>query len=208
MLLLIGQLAVDLVGKNDNVLLHADFGNLPKVLLGHDGTGRIVRERKHEKLRLIGNRHAEFLRSQAEFIFLLKLDNYRNALRQNNTRFIGNIARLRNDNLLAGAYHGADCKVNRFTSPDRNQNLALRLVGEPVTAVQKVRNLGAELGKSRIAGIVRFRFLEGIDAFLTDVIRRRKIRLADTEGDGVLHLMNNIEKFTNAGGLDAYYGRI
>ena len=204
----VGQLTVYFVGENDNVLLHADFGYLLKVRLSHDGSGRIVRERKHQKLGLVRNRGTKVLSCQTEFVLFLQADGNRNALRQNDTRLIGNVAGLRNDDLVARADHGTDGQVDCLAAADRYDGFLHRVIRKAVTAVQEVRNLLAKLRQTGVSGIVRPCFLERINALLADMVRRSEIGLADTEGDSILHVMNNVEKFTNAGRLNADNGRI
>ena len=47
-----------------------------------------------------------------------------------------------------------------------------------------------------------FSFFQAINTLVADMPRRIKIRLADTKGDCVLHLMYHIEELTDPGRLD------
>ena len=208
MLRTVGKFAVDLIRDNDDILLDAHLRDGLEVFLRHDGAGRIVREREHEKFRLLGDRVAKFLRRQAEFIFLLKRDLHRHALCQDDARLVTHVARLRDDDLIARADHGADCKIDRLAAAHRHEDLSLRLIQNAVVPVYIRTDLVAQLHKTRVRRIVRARFLEGVDALLADVPRRRKIRFADTQTDGALHLRDDVEKFADARGFDPLNSRI
>ena len=101
MLSLVGKLGVDLIGDNKQVFLHADLRDLRQIFRLHNGTGRVVRERKHQDFRLRCDLFQEFFFCQAELVLLLKLDRNRNTVRQDRTRSVGHIARLRDQNFIS-----------------------------------------------------------------------------------------------------------
>ena len=47
--------------------------------------------------------------------------------------------------------------------------------------------------------------LQRVDACVPDMPWCDKVRFADTQGDGVGHLLQDIEKFPDSGGLDILY---
>ena len=197
-LLSVSQLSVDLIREHKEIMLLHNLCNLLKILAGHDRTGRIVRERKHQNFRLRRDLLKQFLRSQAELIFLFQFDNHRNSICKNRTRIIGDIARLWDQNLVPRIEHRTHRKVNRLTAADRHNNLRVRVIGNVVLSVHIIVNLLTQFLQTCIGGIKRSSLFQRIDAFLADVPRRIKIRLAHAEGDRIFHLAYNVKELTDS----------
>ena len=67
----VSQLGIDLITEHEQVMLFYNLCDRLKILSTHNRAGRIVRERKHQKLRLWRDRSFKFLSRQAEFILRL-----------------------------------------------------------------------------------------------------------------------------------------
>ena len=67
----VGQLAVDLIGQDDQVVLLHDLRDRLQIRAAHDGAGRVVRVQEDEGLRLFRDRAFQLLGRQAEFVFHL-----------------------------------------------------------------------------------------------------------------------------------------
>ena len=96
MLLQIRQLRVDLVADDIKVVLSYDLRDLLQIFFLHDGAGRVIRERHHQKLGLRCDSSLQRFRRQTEFILRLQFNDHRNAPREHGTRHVGHVARLRN----------------------------------------------------------------------------------------------------------------
>ena len=204
MLRLVGQCAVNLIGEDIQIMVHAEFCDRLEILARHDRSCRIVRERQNQDLRLRRVSGLEFLECQLELIFFLHLDNHRHAACQNRTRFIGNVARLRNDDLISRIEHRTQRDIDRLGAADRNHDLLVRIVDDIVQFVLLQRDLIAQRLQTGIGRVESTSLFQRIDAFLADVPRRLKVRLADAQRNDlrIIHLSHEIEIFPDAGRLD------
>ena len=60
----------------------------------------------------------------------------------------------------------------------------------------------AQLHQACVGGVFRVPIHQGLDAYVADMGRRGEIRLANAEGDHIIHLCHNIEKAADARGLN------
>ena len=134
-LTLVGKLCINLIREDIEVVLLDDRHELLEVLLLHDGTGRVVRERQHEELRLRRDLLEKLLRGQTELVLLFELDRHRHTTRHNGTRGVGNVARLRDEDLIARIQHAAHREVDRLGATDGDHALAQRVVAYTEAAV-------------------------------------------------------------------------
>ena len=200
----VGQLRIDLIGDDIEVILDDDFRDRLQFLPGHDRTGRIVREGQDQHLGLRRDFCPEILRHQLEAVLLLQFQDHRDAVSEDNAGLVGHIAGLRDDDLVPGIQHGAEGKVDSFGTADRDRDLGIRIVGNAETALQIPRDLRLQLKETGVAGIEGPSALQRIDTLFPDGPGRVEIRLADTQGDGVLHGADNVKKLPDPGGADRH----
>ena len=91
----IRQLRVYLVANDIKVVLSYDVRDLFQIFFLHNGAGRIIRERHHQKLGLRCDGSLQRFRRQTEFILRLQLNDHRNASCKHGARHVGHVARLR-----------------------------------------------------------------------------------------------------------------
>ncbi len=118
----IGQLSVNLVRRDDEVVFFNNRDELLQVRALHDGTRRVVREGHDQNLGLRRNGCFQFFRRQAELILFLELDGDRYAVRHNDTRFVGYVGGLRDQNLIAGVNHGTHRQINGLRAAHCDKN--------------------------------------------------------------------------------------
>ena len=205
-LLLVAELSVDLVRQDENVLLLHDLRDFPKVLLLHDGTGGVVGEGQHQKLRPVGELLQQLLRGQPEFVLLLQLDDDRHTARHPGTGHIGHIARLRNQHLITRIQHDPHGHVNGLGAADGHHGFLHGIIVHAVLPLHIGGNLLPQLPETRIGGIEGASLLQGMNALLPDMPGSIKVRLAHAQRDGILHFRHNIEELPDAAGLYIYNG--
>ena len=132
----VGELRINLIGDHKNVVLDDDFRNGLQILLGHDGSGGVVGEGKHQKLGPVRQLLQKLLRCQPELILLLQLDDHRHAIRQHRAGQVGHVAGLGNQHLIPRIEHSAHGNVNGLASAHRNHDLMIRVIVGPKAAVQ------------------------------------------------------------------------
>ena len=195
MFLLVSQLRVDLVGHDKNILLHTDLRDLTQILLLQDGSRRIVRKRQYQNLCFLRDRVEQFLRRQAELVFLFQIDDHRHAARQNHTGLIGHIAGLGNQHFLPRVQHHTHADVDRLRTAHCDQDLLHRIILQILTSLHIVGDLLPQLLQSGVGCIECAPFLQRVDSLIPDVPGRVKVRLAHPQRNRIRHLTYNIKKF-------------
>ena len=175
------QLRIDLIGEHINILFNADLCNLLQILPPHHTAGRIVRKRHYENLRLICNRRQKLFLRQAELIFLFQFNCHRYAVCQHDTWHIGNVARLRNEHLIARIQHRTKCHINSFAAAYRYKNLMKRIIGYLKSASEILCDRHTQFLQTGIGRIKGPSLFQCINTLITNMPRRIKIRLTDTK---------------------------
>ena len=197
-----GQFRIDFIGKHQYVRPAQDFRQRFQIHPFHNAARWVAGIRQNQQLGAVGQRAAQHFGGHAEVMLRRGFQNYGNPARQPHERLVADIARLRNDDLIPGADHRADCPVDGFRAAHRDQNLVRRVVGKPVFALHPVRNFLPQLFQTAIGGIARFSRLQREDARLADLPRGRKIGFSHAERDDILHRVRDVKKFPDAGGFD------
>ena len=100
----------------------------------------------------------------------------------------------------------AQREVETLTHPNRDENLPLRVVTQPVTERERIRDRVAQTGQSAVPGVGRAPPLQSVDRRLAHAPGGSKVRLADAEGNDVVHAGNDVEKLPDAGGRNGLDG--
>ena len=198
MLVLVGKLTVNLIGKDVKILFYHNLGYRLKVLFLHDGTGWIIGEREHQYLGLVRNLLQNLLSSKPEFIFLFELNNHRLCISQNSAWFIGNIAGLRDQNLIPLIDHCSESKVYSFRTTDCNKNLTQGIIVNSLRSLHVSSNLFSQFYQTGIGSIESPALFKRVNTLIPYMPWSIKIRLANTEGNSALCLVNNIKELSDS----------
>ena len=98
----VGEVAVDFIGDDDEVVLFSEGGDLLKVVLRHDGARRVVRVADQKRLRALRHVRLEFLGRDAEVVFKLRGDGYGLASCKCHAGLIRDVARFGNQDFITG----------------------------------------------------------------------------------------------------------
>ena len=140
------QVAVDLIGDDDEVVLLGKGRDGQEVLARHDGARRVVRVADEQRLRLGRHVLLELIRRDAELV--LNLGRYGDGLaaREDRAGLVGDVARLRDEDFVAGGEDGAHDEVERLTDADRHEDVGVGVIGAVVLFCVMAGNLLAQFG--------------------------------------------------------------
>ena len=203
MLFLISKLRINLIRHDKYVMFSDDLRDLLQILPLHNGPRRIIREGQNQYLCLFRYGIFQFLRRQAELIFFLQFNSDRHSARHNGTGLIGHKTWLRDQHLISGIHHSAQTDINRLGTSHRDQHLMLRIVSHTLLSLYVIADLLPQLHQSAVRSVECAPFFQGINTLVPDMPRCVKIRLSHAEGDGVVHLADDIKKFPNTRRLQA-----
>ena len=196
------QFAVDFIGEHQQVAAFDHLGHRFQIGASHDGARRIVRERKHQQLGAGRQLFLDLLRRQTEAVLRLRLNDHGNAARHAGQRSIADKAGLRDENLVARSQQRAEAQIDGFAAADRDKKFLVRIVFHLIMTVEPAGDLLPQLGKAAVRAVPRFAVLQRPDSLLPDMPGSHEIRLADGEGDHILHLVCNIKKLADPRGRD------
>ena len=160
MLFPVGQLRVDLVADDKEILLPHHLGDGLQILLLHNGARRIVREGQNQDLRLGRNLLQKLFPGEPELILCLQLNHHRNSAGQNGARHIGHIAWLRDQHLVARIQHGPQRDVNGLTASDGDHDLTAVIVFHLHPPLHVIADFHLQLLESCIGGVEGFSHLK------------------------------------------------
>ena len=196
----VDQLRIDLVGNNEQVVLLNDASDLLQVLLLHNRAGRVVRIGKNQEFGTGSDRFFETFGCQTKIVFLVCRHRDRCSAGKHDARRIGNIAGVRNEDLVSVGYQGPQGEIDGFGRADRNQDLAVPVVRQLITAFQVQADLLPQFRQAAVGGVLGFTVHKGIDRGVAYHVRRFEIRLADAQGDRVLPGRSQVEKAADSAG--------
>ena len=199
----IGQLSVDLIGQDIEIVPDDDVHQLFQILSFHDRAGRVIGERQDQNLGPGSDRCLEFLRCQPELILVFQIDNDGRGIRQHSAGLIGDIGGLRDQHLIAGIDHGAEHQVDSLGSSDCDEDFLVPDIIDVLGALHVPADFLAQFPQTGIGRVKSTSLLQRVDTLIPDVPGSVKIRLTDAERDGVLHLTDKVEKFPDPGRLEA-----
>ena len=205
MLFLVGEFGVDLVGHDIDVVFDDDLRDGLEIRPFHDGSGGIVGEGKDQNLGLVRDDFLKLGSCQTEFVLRLQVDDHGLCACKNGAGLVGNIAGLGNEDLVSGIAHGAQADIDGLGSAHGDNDLALGIVLKSLGPLHIMTDLRAQLHQTCVGGVMGLSFFQRIDTLVTDMPGRVKVRLAHTQGDGILHLADDIKELPDPGGLDIDY---
>ena len=144
MLATVGQLGINFITQHKQILLLNHLRDRLQIGAVHDRARWIVREWKNQHLCFRCDFLQQLLRRQTELILLLQLDNDRRTARQHRPRHIGNVTRLRNQNLIARIEHRAQGDINRLAAADYYHHFCIRIIIKTLTTFQIMADLLAQ----------------------------------------------------------------
>ena len=193
-MLSIGELGIDLVGEDHDTGVPQHLGHGLQVLALHDAAGGVVGEGQHQHLGPGGDGRAQLLGGEAEFILRLGLHIDGGAAGHGGQRPVADKGGDGNDDLIPRIDHAAQGQVDGLAAAHGDNDLMGKVVLEMEAAVQIGRNLPAQLGHAGVGGVLCKSLFQGVDARVPDVPGRDKVRLADSQRDCVLHLLQDVKE--------------
>ena len=175
------QVAVDLVGDDDEVVLLGKGRDGQEILARHDGACRVVRIADEQRLRPGGHVLFELVRRDAELVLNLGRHGDGLAARENRAGLVGDVARLRDQDLVARREDGAHDEVERLADTDCHEDVGVGIIRAAVLVGVVAGNLLAQLGQAAVCRIRGVSLLEAVDAALADGPGRDEVWLADAE---------------------------
>ncbi len=156
----IGKFAVDLIGKHIEIMLDDDLTNCLQIFFFHDPAGRIVWIRQDQDFGTGCDRGFELFRCQAELIFIFQIDNDRDRICKDSTGLIGDIRRLRDQDLIALVDHSPEHQIDGFRTADRNEYLLVPGIINVLGAFHIIADFLPQLLQTRIGCIEGPAFLQ------------------------------------------------
>ena len=201
----VGQLGINLIRQNDDVLIPQQRRDGFQVLPAHHGPRGIAREREDDELCARRDGRLQLLRRQLKAVFSFQRQRHGHAARQRGDGVIADKARLRDDDFVAGVHQRADAHIDGLGAAHGNDGLPGR-VGKAHAAGKVIAGLLPQLRQARIARVPGAPFFQAADARVAHRPGRFKIRLAHAQRDAVLHLGRNVKKFADARGTHVARG--
>src|ERR1017187_8745880 len=115
----VGELAVDLVGQHQQIVVNADTGDFLDFFGGQRGSRRVGREIQHDRFGVRRDGGRNVFGGQREFILDTGTDRFGNAVHQPDTRVIRDVARLVIEDFFAGIDDGPQRDVQTLAHADR-----------------------------------------------------------------------------------------
>ena len=144
--LIIGELAVDFVGDDDEVVLDGEFGNLPNLFLRQGGSGRVGRVVEHQQFGFLADLFLQ--RFAGEFEVVLFGGFYSNgyAMSKDDDGIIRDVARLVIEHFVAGFNQGADGEIHGLADADGDEDFGVGVVFDASDFVDVTGNFFAKAG--------------------------------------------------------------
>ena len=158
---------------------------------------------RHDSRGLGGDGRPKLVGGEAELILRLQLHIHRDGPRHLGQGAVADEGGGGHDDLVSGVQDDPHGQVDGLAAAHSDQDLPVVLIVEVKAALQVGGDLPAELEHTGVGGILGVAPLQGIDTRVTDVPGGNEVGLTDTQGDGIGHLLQNVEELADAGGLDA-----
>ena len=194
----VGEVAVDFVGDDDEIVLFGEGGDFLKVILRHDGACRVVWVADQKRLRSLRHVRLKFFGCDAEVVFELCGDGHGLAARKGHAGLVGDVARLGNQDFIAGREYGAHGDVERLADADGDEDVFCRFIGNAVAARVVRGNFFTQFEHAAVCRVGGVALLKPVDTAFADRPRRDEVRFADAQGYDVLHLGGDVEVFSYA----------
>ncbi len=179
----IHEAVVDLVGVDEQVVLAREYRDPTHVLGLEHGARRVVREAQEDRAGPRRDRPAHVGWHEPEVVGLVGRHRHRHPAREHDPRHVGDVRRVRQDDLITLVQGRAERQVDGLGDADRDQDLALRVVADTA----ELRGvLGDGLAKRHdpvVRRVLGLPLLDGADGGLAERIGRDEVRLTDPERD-------------------------
>ena len=123
---------------------------------------------------------------------------HRHAARERDAGFVGDVARLRDDHLVAGVEQHPQREVQPFRHTGGDQALVLPGVAGAVPGGEVGADQLAQARQARVGRVGGVAVLQRVDPRLPHAPRGDEVRLADAEGDHVVPLGRDVEELPDA----------
>ena len=178
--IIINELFVDFVGKDEDVFGQGDFNQRFKFFAGVDRSGRITRAVDDDHLGPRGHRILEFFGGHLVGVGGLGLDDDRIGPDQFDHVGIAQPVRRGNDHLVAGFAAGEDGIEARLLGAVADNDL-VRLVIDAIVLGELLADRRAQLGDAGARGVFGETFLQRLDRRFFDVLRCVEVGFARPE---------------------------
>ena len=192
------QLAVDLIGEDEQIVLHGKGGDLFQLLRGHDAAGGIRGEVQRDDLGLRRDGFLHIGGHEGEVVFLTRVHHDGHAVGHLDAGAVADVAGLVVDDFVARIQNGAEGDVERLADADGDEDLGLRVVGDAELLFHILADEYAEGLQAEVRGVAGLAFFQRADDGLADGPGGGFIRLADAEGDDIRAADDELEEVTNA----------
>ena len=160
---LVVQLAVHLVGQDNQVMLLGELQDLLHARPPERRARRIAREVEEDRLRLLRHLLLERGDREAELVLDARLDANGDRVREPNGRRVADKARLVVEHLVARRTERTNRKVDRLRDADRDEDLLLPVELRVKPSLQVARDRLTELNRPEVRGVVRSPVLQARD---------------------------------------------
>ena len=190
----VGQFGIDQVGQNDQIMFPGDFGNGLQLVHIESCAGRVARKVQENGLGFRCDGFFQIGGIQRKIVFLVGRHRDRHAVCHPDFGVIGDIAGFVVDDLVARIRDRADCQVQRLADADRDDAFMHRIIFHLVIFRHIVADGFAQREQAQIGGVARMAAFQRVDRPLPDRPRRDEIRFSDSEGDHIVHRVDQFEK--------------
>ena len=196
----VGELGVNFVGDDEKIVLFDERDDGFELLLRHDAARGVVGIGEDDRLGAGGDRLFERFGREDEAVLRAAADGHGRAAAQLHDGRVRDVGRVGDQDLIADVAHRAEGKIDALARPHRDDDV-LGGIFHRKALFQVPRDEGAQLLKPAVARVLREAALQRADARRTHLPRGDEVGLADAEGDGVGHMLDDVEIFADAAGL-------
>ncbi len=198
----VDEAVVDLVGDDEEVVPVDDLGDGGHHLAAHHGAGGVRRVADEERLGAGRDALLQVIGVEGEAVLGTRRHLRVRATGEENTREIGDVARIGAQHLVALIDDGGERDVQRFADAGGRDDLGAGVVVDAVQALQVARDGGAQLDEAIVGRVVGLAILDALDGGLANLVRGDEVRLAHAERDHALHAREEVKEAPDAGGGD------
>ena len=196
----VGELGVNFVGDDEKIVLFDEGDDGFELLLRHDAARGVVGVGEDDRLGAGGDRLFERFGREDKAVLRAAPDGDGRAAAQLHDGRVRDVGGIGDQNFIADIADGAESKVDALARPHRDDDV-LGGIFHRKALFQVPRDEGAQLLKPAVARVLREAALQRADARRTHLPRGDEVGLADAEGDGVRHVLDDVEIFADAAGL-------
>ena len=178
----IDQLVVNLVGNDENALLHGPGRDGVELVPGIVATRRVGRAVHDQAARARGARRLELFHADEKIVLRLRVDEDRHAVGQLNQRRVADPIWRRDYDLITRIEKNLE-KIEEALLAAVGDHHVLHAGLHPVKGAEVPGHGSAQLGNARNRGVAGEALLHGHTGGLTDMLGSAEVRLADGQAD-------------------------